>query len=53
MGFLRHKPKDLEVILTGHEVTEKLLGIASYATEMKKKKHPFDAGLGARLGIEY
>ena len=53
LGFLRHKPKDLEVILTGHEVTEKLLGIASYATEMKKKKHPFDAGLEARLGIEY
>lgn len=53
LGFLRHKPKELEVILTGHEVSEKVLEIASYATEMKKEKHPFDAGLRARLGIEY
>lgn len=53
LELLRHKPKELEVILTGHEVTENLLEIASYATEMKKKKHPFDAGLRARLGIEY
>lgn len=53
MGFLEHKPEGLEVILTGHEVPEKVLEIASYATEMKKKKHPFDAGLRARAGIEY
>ena len=45
--------RGLEVILTGHEVSGKVLEIASYATEMKKRKHPFDAGLEARLGIEY
>lgn len=53
LGFLRAKPKRLEVILTGHEVSGKVLEIASYATEMKKRKHPFDAGFGARAGIEY
>ena len=53
LGFLRHKPKTLEIILTGHKASEKMLEIASYATEMKKEKHPFDAGFGARLGIEY
>lgn len=53
LGFLRHKPEKLEVILTGHEVSEKVLEIASYATEMKKRKHPFDVGLRARAGIEY
>lgn len=53
LGFLRTKPRRLEVILTGHEVSEKVLEIASYATEMKKRKHPFDAGFGARAGIEY
>ena len=53
LDFLRNKPRGLEVILTGHEVSGKVLEIASYATEMKKRKHPFDAGLEARLGIEY
>lgn len=53
LDFLRNKPKGLEIILTGHEVSEKVLGIASYATEMTKRKHPFDAGLRARAGIEY
>ncbi len=53
LGFLKAKPKRLEVILTGHEVSGKVLEIASYATEMKKRKHPFDAGFGARAGIEY
>ena len=53
LDFLRHRPGNLEIILTGHEASEKMLGIASYATEMKKRKHPFDAGIGARLGIEF
>lgn len=53
LQFLRHKPEELEVILTGHEVSENVLEIASYVTEMKKEKHPFDAGLRARAGIEY
>lgn len=53
LSFLEHKPRGLEIILTGHEVSEKVLKIASYATEMKKVKHPFDEGLTAREGIEY
>lgn len=53
LSVLRHKPEGLEIILTGREASEKMLEIASYATEMKKRKHPFDKGLKARLGIEY
>ncbi|MCI8560716.1 MAG: cob(I)yrinic acid a,c-diamide adenosyltransferase [Dorea sp.] len=53
LGVLGHDFNGLEVILTGREAPEKVLGIASYATEMKKIKHPFDAGLRARYGIEY
>lgn len=53
LSFLEHKPRGLEIILTGHEVTEKILKVANYVTEMKKVKHPFDAGLTARAGIEY
>ena len=53
MSFLLHKPRGLEIIMTGHEVSERLLDVADYATEMKKIKHPFDQGQSAREGIEY
>lgn len=39
--------------MTGHDVSERMLGIADYVTEMMKIKHPFDQGLSAREGIEY
>jgi len=48
------KYKDKEVVLTGR--TNKLSEIellADYITEMKKIKHPFDKGAGAREGIEF
>jgi len=51
--FLRHMPKNLEVILTGHNPSEELLKMADYITEMKKLKHPYDQGIKARKGIEY
>lgn len=50
--FLKNKPEKLEVILTGHTVSDTLLDIADYVTEMKKVKHPFDRGVAARAGIE-
>lgn len=53
MSFLEHKPHGLEIILTGHVVSERVLGIADYATEMRKEKHPYEKGLSARRGIEY
>ena len=51
--FLQEKRSSAEIILTGHEISGKVLGIAGYATEFKKVKHPFDKGLKARKGIEY
>ena len=53
IGFLTHKPRGLEVILTGHEVSKKMLKAADYATEMQKVKHPYDLGKTAREGIEF
>lgn len=50
--FLENKPKKLEVILTGHTISDRLLQTADYVTEMKKVKHPFDRGIVAREGIE-
>lgn len=53
LSFLQHKPRGLEIILTGHEVSERMLEAADYVTEMKKVKHPYDVGVSAREGIEY
>lgn len=53
IAFLKAKPENLEVVMTGRNPSEKLLEVCDYATEMKKIKHPFDKGLNARYGIEY
>ena len=53
ISFLKHKPRGLEVVLTGHQVSDDLLEIADYVTEMRKIKHPYDLGKMAREGIEY
>lgn len=51
--FLRSKPSELEVALTGREPSPALLELADYATEMKKLRHPYDRGIQARKGIEF
>ncbi|QDW75155.1 cob(I)yrinic acid a,c-diamide adenosyltransferase [Lachnospiraceae bacterium KGMB03038] len=53
MSFLQHKPRGLEIIMTGHEVSDRMLELADYATEMVKVKHPYDHGTTAREGIEF
>ena len=53
MSFLQHKPRGLEVVLTGHVVSQELLDLADYATMMMKVKHPYDKGKLAREGIEF
>lgn len=51
--FLEHKPRGLEIVMTGHEISERMLGLADYVTEMRKIRHPYDEGKMAREGIEY
>ena len=53
LDFLENKPKELEVVLTGRNPSEKLLSMADYVTEMNKIKHPYDKGTPARKGIEF
>lgn len=50
--FLKNKPQNLEVILTGQNPGEEVIRLADYVSEIKKVKHPFDQGLPARKGIE-
>lgn len=53
LSFLEHKPRGLEVILTGHEASQRMIDMADYATKVCKVKHPYDEGIAARAGIEY
>ncbi len=53
LRILEQKPEGMEVIMTGRNVPKELKEMADLVTEMKKVKHPFDKGIGARKGIEY
>ncbi len=51
--LIEQKDPGVELILTGRGATPELIELADLVTEMKKIKHPFDKGTGARRGIEY
>lgn len=53
LDFLAGRPERLEVVMTGRNPSEKLLAAADYVSEIVKRKHPFDHGIPARIGIEY
>ncbi|MCX8173322.1 MAG: cob(I)yrinic acid a,c-diamide adenosyltransferase [Thermoplasmata archaeon] len=53
LDFLRQKPEDVEVVLTGRNAPKELLEIADLVTEMREVKHYYKKGIGAREGIEY
>lgn len=53
LAFLKNKPEKLEVVLTGRNPADELVELADYVSEIQKIKHPFDAGLPAREGIEW
>jgi len=52
-GLINNKPDMLELVITGHKPDARLLERADYATEMIKRKHPYDKGINARAGIEF
>ena len=52
-NLLNDKPDGLEIVITGHKPDASLLELADYVTEMVKHKHPYDAGVAARRGIEF
>lgn len=53
IDFLDTRPGNLEVVMTGRDPAKALFERADYVSEIKKRKHPFDYGQGAREGIEY
>jgi len=51
--LLERKPDSLELVITGHNPDAHMLEKADYATEMVKRKHPYDEGVYARQGVEF
>ncbi len=51
--FVSDAPKNLEIVMTGHNPPKKIMELADYITEMKKIRHPYDRGVTARFGIEF
>jgi len=51
--FIKDKPPQVELILTGRYADKKLIDLADLVTECIKIKHPYDRGTPARPGIEY
>ena len=43
----------LEIIMTGHNPSQKMIDLCDYVTEFKKIKHPYDRGITGRIGVEF
>jgi len=53
LDFLASRPPGLEVVMTGRDAPVELVAASDYVTEMLKIKHPYDAGVQARPGVEF
>lgn len=53
LELLNLKPAHVELILTGRNASQVFIEKADLVTEMVQRKHPFEQGIMARLGIEY
>jgi len=50
--FIKRKPQEMELILTGRYIPEELFELADLVTEMREIKHYYSKGIPAREGIE-
>jgi len=51
--FLKNKPPELEVVLTGRNAHPDIIKLAHLVSEIKPVKHYWNIGVKARKGIEY
>ena len=50
--WMRRKPCQLELVLTGRTPTDRILAMSEFVTEIKKEKDNFETGAASRVGIE-
>ena len=49
---LRHRPRDVHVVITGRDCPPEVMEIADTVSEVRKIKHAYEAGIPAQRGIE-
>ena len=52
VGLIIHKPRELELVITGRYASPRVIEMADMVTECQVKKHYYDSGTAARVGIE-
>jgi cob(I)alamin adenosyltransferase len=52
MKFIKQKPQNIELVITGRNAPAELIDAADLVTEMREIKHYYTAGVNARTGIE-
>ncbi len=53
MRFLKERPENVDVILTGRHAPPEVIAVADLVTEMKEIKHFHKRGIPSRKGIDY
>jgi cob(I)alamin adenosyltransferase len=53
INLIKSKPIELNIIMTGNYISDKILELADLVTEMKEIKHPYKKGIKAKKGIDY
>ncbi|MDD5415670.1 MAG: cob(I)yrinic acid a,c-diamide adenosyltransferase [Candidatus Daviesbacteria bacterium] len=53
LKLIADKPEELDLVLTGHHASKKLIGMADLVTEMREAKHPYQKGILAKKGIDF
>ena len=51
--LLKRYGSSKEIVLTGRKLPDELIDLCDYISEIRKIKHPFDKGIGAKKGIEF
>lgn len=53
VDFLKDRPLEKHICITGRGAKQELLEIADLVTEFKEVKHPYNAGFKAQKGVEF
>lgn len=53
VSFLKQRPMEKHICITGRNAKPELIEIADLVTEFNEVKHPFKAGFMAQKGVEY
>lgn len=51
--FIKERPEQVEIVMTGRNAPPELVELADYVSEIRAVKHPYEKGIPARRGIEF